>query len=287
MIFGNNRPQVFKNIKKAVKAKQFNIPVELDDPVLTLRESKETVEKYWQHTKTFSYKLTNAMIDVLYGALSNLSMSKSQIVGQENIKNIGPAIVTTNHFKHTDSLPIKKLALLHHKQLYIVIEDINLLLPGLFGVIMNNENMVPISKSPSYLGREFPQHIKDVFKKDAWLLVYPEQEMWYEYRKPRPLKNGAYYYAAKNKVPIISCFVEIQNLPKPEKKAPHFNKTKIILHILSPIYPDPHLSIRANAKKMCEIDYNQKKAAYEKAYGKKLDYTFDNSDIAGYDGPID
>ena len=33
--------------------------------------------------------------------------------------------------------------------------------------------------------------------------------MWYNYRKPRPLKQGAYYYAAKNNVPIISCFTEI------------------------------------------------------------------------------
>lgn len=287
MIFGKNRPQVFKNIKKAVKEKEFNIPVELDDPVLTLQESKATVKKYWQHTKTFSYKFTNILMNAFYGALANLAISKSQIVGQENLKNIGAAIVTTNHFKHTDSLPIRKLASLNHKKLYIVIEDINLLLPGFFGVIMNNANMVPLSKSTNYLGREFPKHLKDVFKKNAWLLVYPEQEMWYQYRKPRPLMNGAYYYAAKNKVPIISCFVEIQDLPKPEHNAPNFNKTKKILHVLPTIYPDPNLSIKANEKRMCKIDYEQKRAAYEKAYGKKLKYDFENSDIAGYHGPIE
>lgn len=287
MIFGKNRPQVFKNIKKAVKEKEFNIPVELDDPVLTLQESKATVEKYWQHTKTFSYKFTNILMNVFYGVLANLAISKSQIVGQENLKDIGAAIITTNHFKHTDSLPIRKLASLNHKSLYIVIEDINLLLPGFFGVIMNNANMVPLSKSTNYLGREFPKHLKDVFKKNAWLLVYPEQEMWYQYRKPRPLMNGAYYYAAKNKVPIISCFVEIQDLPKPEHNAPNFNKTKKILHILPTIYPDPNLSIKANEKRMCKIDYEQKKAAYEKAYGKKLKYDFENSDIAGYHGSIE
>ena len=287
MIFGKNRPQVFKNIKNAVQAKEFNIPVELDDPVLTLKESKAVVEKYWHHTKTFSYKFTNILMNAFYGTLANLSMSKFQIIGQENLKNVEAAIVTTNHFKHTDSLPIRKLASLNHKQLYIVIEDINLLLPGFFGFIMNNANMVPLSKSTNYLGREFPKHLKDIFKKKAWLLVYPEQEMWYEYRKPRPLKDGAYYYAAKNKVPIISCFVEIQDLPKPEKNAPNFNKTKTILHVLPTIYPNSNLSIRANARKMREIDYKQKKAAYEKAYGKKLNYTFENSDIAGYHGPIE
>ncbi len=33
---------------------------------------------------------------------------------------------------------------------------------------------------------------------------------------------------------------------------------------------------------MCEADYKQKVKAYEKAYNKKLDYSFDYSDIAGY-----
>jgi len=35
---------------------------------------------------------------------------------------------------------------------------------------------------------------------------------------------------------------------------------------------------------MMQTDYEQKKAAYEKAYGKAVDYTFDLSDIAGWIG---
>ena len=81
-------------------------------------------------------------------------------------------------------------------------------------------------------------------------MIYPEQEMWFNYRKPRYLKPGAYYYASKYNVPIISCFIEIID--------------------------------KENAAWMSERDYSQKKEAYEKAYNKKLDYKFEDDDIAGW-----
>ena len=61
-----------------------------------------------------------------------------------------------------------------------------------------------------------------------------------------------------------------------------FSQVKYIIHVLKPIYPDASLSIRENSIKMAEIDYNQKKEAYEKYYGKALTYDFSYDDIAGY-----
>ena len=198
-------------------------------------------------------------------------MAHTQIKNKERAKKTKyGAIVTTNHFKQTDSLPIKKLANKCHKKLYI------------FGFLMNNINAIPIVQSYQYLGREFPKHLQKVFDKKGWVLIYPEQEMWYNYRKPRPLQKGAYYYAAKAKVPIISCFVEIQDLPEMEKNSSKFHKTRYILHVLPTIYPIDRLTVDQNAKRMRDIDYMQKKNAYEKAYGKKLTYNFDYDDIAGY-----
>lgn len=93
-------------------------------------------------------------------------MAHTQIKDKQRAK--GPqhgAIVTTNHFKQTDSLPIKKLANRRHKKLYVVIEDSNLKLPGFFGFLMNNINAIPIVQSYQYLGREFPKHLQKVFDK--------------------------------------------------------------------------------------------------------------------------
>ncbi len=55
-----------------------------------------------------------------------------------------------------------------------------------------------------------------------------------------------------------------------------------MLHVLQPIYPDPSRSIRSNSIRMQECDYRQKVEAYERCYGKKLDYTFEDWDIAGW-----
>lgn len=264
--------------QKCKFGKHPNITVYIDGPFFP----DSTLTKKEQQKK-LSHKFKNIIAQTIINLDTLVLMAHTQIKNKHRAK--GPqhgAIVTTNHFKQTDSLPIKKLANRWHKKLYVVIEDSNLKLPGFFGFLMNNINAIPIVQSYQYLGREFPKHLQKVFDKKGWVLIYPEQEIWYNYRKPRPLQKGAYYYAAKAKVPIISCFVEIQDLPEMEKNSREFYKTRYILHVLPTIYPVDRLTVDQNAKRLRDIDYMQKKKAYEKAYGKKLTYDFDYDDIAGY-----
>ena len=60
-----------------------------------------------------------------------------------------------------------------------------------------------------------------------------------------------------------------------------FNMVKYIVHVLKPIVFDSEKSVKQNSIDMAKLDYEQKKEAYEKAYGKKLLYDFDYSDIVG------
>ena len=108
--------------------------------------------------------------------------------------------------------------------------------------------------------------------------------MWFNYRKPRPAKRGTYYFAARLNVPVISCFIEMQDLPEMDNE--EFHKVKFIVHVLDVLYPDPEKTDRENSIEMCEKDYALKRAAYEKAYGKPLDYTFESVDIAGWTGEL-
>ena len=103
--------------------------------------------------------------------------------------------------------------------------------------------------------------------------------MWNNYRKPRPCKRGAYQFASEANVPVISLFTELVDTGISDDK--NFNKLKYVVHILDIIKPDENLSIRQNSIEMSKKDYELKVKAYEKAYNKKLDYTFDYSDIAG------
>ena len=54
------------------------------------------------------------------------------------------------------------------------------------------------------------------------------------------------------------------------------------MHVLKPIYPDPKKTVRQNSIDMMNQDYAQKVEAYERAYGKKLTYDFEEDDIAGW-----
>lgn len=150
---------------------------------------------------------------------------------------------------------------------------------GIVGFLMNNADIIPISGKISYMKSKFPDFLKELLDEKNFILIYPEQEMWFNYRKPRSLKPGAYYYAAKNNVPIIPCFIEMED--KNELDNEEFKKVKYTIHVLKPIYPDKNKNIKENTNNMMENDYNQKKNAYEICYGKKLDYKFEKDDIAG------
>ncbi|AJY60709.1 lysophospholipid acyltransferase family protein [Lactobacillus helveticus] len=288
MIFGDNREAVIKNIQKAANERDFTAKAEIGDPQMTLDERLKLVNDFWENRNSLSSKINNQIGHAMLTAFAKALVGSTEFKGLENLNNlpIGGAIVTANHFNQIDSLPIKLLANKMHHQLSIVIEDTNLMLPGFFRYLMNYVGTIPLVQSTSYIGNEFPKHLSKALAQNNWVLIYPEQEMWWNYRKPRKLQRGAYYFAAKQNVPAISLFIEIKDLPKTEKKDPNFYETKYIVHVLPPIFPDVSLSANENAHKMMEQDYHQKVAAYEKIYGKKLNYDFTDWDIAGWRGHL-
>lgn len=288
MIFGDNREAVIKNIQKAANKRDFTAKAEIGDPQMTINERLKLVNDYWKNRKSFSSKINNQIGHAMLTTFAKTLAGSTEFKGLENLNNlpIGGAIVTANHFNQIDSLPIKLLANKMHHQLSIVIEDTNLMLPGFFRYLMNYVGTIPLVQSASYIGNVFPKHLSNALAKNNWVLIYPEQEMWWNYRKPRKLQRGAYYFAAKQNVPVISLFIEIRDLPKIEKKDSNFYETKYIVHVLQPIFPDVSLSANENAHKMMEQDYQQKVAAYEKIYGKKLNYDFTDWDIAGWRGHL-
>lgn len=282
MIIGDNKDKVIDNIREAVSKGEFNKKVEVDDPNLTAKQQEELIKNYMEKQNKLSYKIENKIANVILSLVTKMQNKETKIIGIENIKNISTgAIITSNHFNPLDNTIIQNLVrILGKKRLYIVGQTSNLAMTGIIGFMMNHSNIIPISKQVSYMKKDFQNTIKNTLENNEYILIYPEEEMWFNYRKPRTLKQGAYYYAAKNNVPIISCFVEI--IDTEEKENAEFHKTKYVLHVLQPIYPDYSKTVKENSIMMMEKDYEQKKVAYEYAYNKKLDYNFESEDIAGW-----
>ena len=152
---------------------------------------------------------------------------------------------------------------------------------GAFGFLMKNCNTHPFSANSEYMIKNLKPALKQILENGSLFLIYPEQEMWFNYKKPRYLRDGAYHYAAYFGVPIIPTFTEMVTIDG-KRDADGFLPVKHILHILPPIYPDKNLSLRENRTIMQTKDYNLKKKCYEEVYNTPLDYSFNpERDIAG------
>ncbi|MBQ7332833.1 MAG: 1-acyl-sn-glycerol-3-phosphate acyltransferase [Clostridia bacterium] len=152
---------------------------------------------------------------------------------------------------------------------------------GYFGFLMRNCNTLPVSRSASYMAKNLKPTIKKILDSEGFILIYPEQEMWFNYKKPRNVREGAYHYAAEFNVPIIPTFVTMENTDEIGEDG--FYKQKHILHVMHPIYPDPTLSVRENRERMKDADIEAKRNCYESFYKIKLDENFiPERDIAGY-----
>ncbi len=283
MIIGDNKEQVIKNIESNLKEGKQNSKVEVNDPNLSAEEQSAIIKKFLRVRRSLGYTVSNIIARCVVDIASRKENRLTEYEGLENIKDIkSGAVVTSNHFNPLDNtavrMAVKKTG---RKRLYIVSQTTNLAMKGWIGFLMNYTDIIPLcSKDREYMNHEFWDQIRRQLKRNQWVLIYPEQEMWFNYRKPRNPKRGAFYYAARANVPVVPLFVEIRDLE--EKETDEFYKVKYIVHALKPIYPDPDLSVRENSFRMMEKDYEQKKQAYEDAYGKPLDYEFSEDDIAGW-----
>ena len=198
-----------------------------------------------------------------------------EVIGMENLEGLKTgAIITSNHFAHFESACVSKVVNLLNKKkkLYIVIREGNYTMPGIFGFLFRHCDTLPLS-SNIHTMKNFHKAMTEVLKKNNYVLVYPEQSMWWNYKKPRPQRNGAAHFACKNNVPIIPCFVTMTDLDKTDVDGSIVQKYTI--HVMKPIYPNENLSLKENVEQMVKTNYELCIKKYEEVYRKKLTYTCD------------
>lgn len=287
MIIGKNRSAVVAAIQKALEEGDLHRKVEQDDPVLTPRESRAILNRFLEERKDLTSAHKHWIGTLTASCAAKILTRKAAFVGTEQIpRDLGGVIITSNHFSQLENLLIRRLSSkIGKRRLGIVCQVNNLAMTGPVGFLMNYADTVPVAADSHYLARDFFPILRERLceKKDA-VLIYPEQEMWFRYRKPRPPKSGAYFYAAKLNVPVLSCFVEMREGEKDDTE--EFKKITCTVHVLGLLYPDPKKGVRENTDALARRDYELKKACYESVYGKKLTYAFEPSDIAGWKGAL-
>lgn len=276
------RVAIVKKIEQFEKEAKWSIDVEDDPPATPLMP--EMVDYMNRKFSSFLWmKFANFLArSYINSLLKKRMMIIKEVRGLENyieLKNKG-AFITCNHFNAFDNFAVYKAIEKHvwHRELVKVCREGNYTnFPGFFGFLFKHCNTLPLSSVPSTM-KLFMYAVKSYLSQGRQILIYPEQAMWWNYRKPRPLTIGTYKMAAENNVPVLPFFITMNDS---EVVGPDgFFVQEYTVHILKPIYPKPELSLRQNANYMREQNYSVWKELYEKVYNIPLVYSSDDVAMA-------
>ena len=276
------RLNVLKRIEDMERQGIFDIDAEEDPPTITLTADNVDYlnKKSSNKIKTkFANKIGEHFLDSL---LKNKKLIIKDVQGIENLQNIETgAILTCNHFNPYDSFAIEEVCRragqLKKRKLYKIIREGNYTnFSGLYGFFFRHCDTLPLSSSNETM-MEFIKAVDTILQRKDFILIYPEQSMWWNYRKPKPLKNGAFKLASKNNVPIIPIFITMEDSDIMGED--DFPVQQYIIHIEKPIYPNSELSDKENMVQMKEQNAAIWKRVYEDFYKVPLEYTTEKKEI--------
>ena len=269
-----DRVQILKKIESYEKNGWFDKDVENDPPARTLMPDEVDYLQSKLRTK-LKAKFANGLArKFLNKIVKEEKLIIKDIVGIENWQNLkGGAVITCNHFNPFDSFAMQvafDASLQKNKKMYKVVREGNYTsFSGFYGMLFRNCNTLPLSSNAKTMGK-FMTAVQRILEEGNYVLVYPEQSMWWNYRKPKPLKNGAYKYAVRAVVPILPCFITMEDSDKIGEDG--FPIQEYTIHISKPIYPDLSLSEKRAIEALKNKNYQLWKGCYEEFYGKKLEY---------------
>lgn len=279
-IVSEDRKEVLRKIDEYERKGWFDKDVENDPPSPELRP--EDVDYLG---KKLSSKFKTAIANKMGRKFFEKMIKEGAVVidgmeGGENLrllKDTG-AVITCNHFGIPDNYILYHCIQksLKKKRLYKVIREGNYTgFSGLFGFLFRNCNTLPLSSNRRTMVN-FMSAADTLLRRGEAVLIYPEQGMWWNYRKPRPFKIGAFKIAARAGVPVLPTFVTMKD---DETKLDEHNYPlqHYTLHVMPPVYPDKTLSEKQAAEKMKEDTFALYKAKYEEVYGVPLAYLEEES----------
>ena len=277
------RLEILERIEEYEKKGWFSKDVEDDPPTIPL-----TPDKVDYLNKKLSNKIATFFVNIgakrfIKNLVKNGQMIIKDVKGIENFEAIqkSGAILTCNHFNPFDNFAIHYVLFKYmykpgKQVLYKVIREGNYTnFPGIYGFFFRHCNTLPLSANFSTM-KNFMAAMKVLLERGEKVLVYAEQGMWWNYRKPRPLTAGAFKFAAESKVPVLPIFITMNDSDKIGGDG--FPIQEYTLHFLPAIYPDESKSIKENMEIMKDKNYAAWKEVYEKTYGIPLTYSCDTAE---------
>ena len=271
--------------KSAHKLELLRKIAELEEKELWHVDAEEDPETYPLMPDQIDYlneklssKIKNKIANIFGARFFDKMIADRQLIikevrGIENFTAVkGGKIVTCNHFSVSDNYAVW-VALRDHmdgKMLYKVIREGNYTNPPKpFGLFMKHCNTLPLSGQKATMVK-FMKAFTALLQRGETILIYPEQAMWWNYRKPRPMQDGAFSLAVRNNAPVVPIFITMEDSNVLDGDG--FFVQEYTLHILPAIYPDETLSTIAAKKDMKNRNYEAWVETYEAFYQQPLRY---------------
>ena len=187
----------------------------------------------------------------------------AKVTGRQNLKELKKrgAICVCNHISYLDTLFVRQ-AVGYFRSYHTMTQQNNK--KGVFGHIIRHGGMLPFSGNLTAM-KNLNAEMERLLKKGKIINFYPEKAMWTGYQKPRPMMNGAFYYAVKFGVPVIPVFCTFE-------KSAHGKMKKLRINILKPVYADGTFPKRLQIDEMKRTAESLWKEKYETYYNKPLEY---------------
>lgn len=270
----NQKLDIANKIKEFESKGLFDQDIFVDPPTRELKPG-EVDYKYQRFSTKIAAKLANFIAKCYFdGLIRKHQLIIKEVKGIRNFRAINHmgAIITSNHFHPFDNYAVYKAIekQLGKRRLYKVIREGNYTnFPGLYGYFFKHCNTLPLSSNIGVM-KEFYSGVKYHLENGEKILIYPEQALWPNYKKPRPLKPGAFSFAVSNQVPVLPMFITFNDseyLDKENNKVQEYT-----VHILEPVFPEENVSYAENVKRMSEKVFNLMKEKYEEVYQIPLRY---------------
>ncbi len=275
------RAEILEKIKVYEMSGRFDVDVENDPEGRELLPGDIDYLRRWPDSKLkskYAFRVAHWYVREL---IKKNQLIIKEIKGLENFTNLNTgAIITCNHFHPNDSFAMqlvyeKSGQYSNKKKMFRVISETNYTsFPGFFGFIMRNCDTLPLSSNSATM-KKFLSAVGIILQNKHFILIYPEQSLWWNYRKPKPLKKGAFSMAAKNKVPVLPIFITMEDSPI-YKDQDGYPVQEYTINVGKPIPYDKNENLIENTNRMMDTNYEVWKKVYEDFYGIPLTYTCEN-----------
>ena len=273
-----DRLKIVKKIEQFEREGKFGEDVESDPPTRPIvpgevdYKCKKISNKI---RRKIAFRLARKFLNNI---LDNKKMIITKINGKENLANLkSGAVITCNHFNALDSFAmhytyeacISKKNRKKHGFYRVIREGNYTSFPGFYGKLMRNCNTLPLASNLDVM-KEFIKSTKELLDEGNFVLVYPEQSMWWNYKKPKPLHKGAFDIACLSNVPVVPIFITMKDSDIVDEDG--FKVQEYEINILKPIEVEESLPKKEKIKYLMEENYKAWVEVYENYYHTKLEY---------------